>query len=94
MRLKGVIDGNQVNIPEPEGCDGDSKLYMLIGCDGVWETLTAKEILNVADQRIKANPDVKISIIVEELLEKLVAKETIEGLGCDNMSAILITFKH
>ncbi len=31
MRLKGVIDGNEVNIPEPNECDEDSKLYMLIG---------------------------------------------------------------
>ena len=69
-------------------------IYMLIGCDGVWETLTAKEILNIADQRIKTNPDVKVSIVVEELLDRLIAKETIEGVGCDNMSAIFITFRH
>jgi hypothetical protein len=31
VRLKGVIDGNQVNIPEPEGSDEDKKLYTLIG---------------------------------------------------------------
>lgn len=69
-------------------------VYMLIGCDGIWETLTAKEILNIADQRVKANPDVKVSTVVEELLDRLIAKETIEGVGCDNMSAILIQFKH
>ncbi len=31
MRLKGVIDGNQVNIPEPRKSDEVQKLYMLIG---------------------------------------------------------------
>ena len=31
MRLKSVIDGNQVNIPEPRRSDGDCKLYTLIG---------------------------------------------------------------
>lgn len=68
--------------------------YMLIGCDGIWETLNAKDIFSIADQRIKNNPDVKLSIVVEELLDRLIAKETIEGLGCDNMSAILIQFAH
>lgn len=66
--------------------------YMLIGCDGIWETLSAKDIFSIADQRIKNNPDVKLSIVVEELLDRLIAKETMEGVGCDNMSAILIQF--
>lgn len=68
--------------------------YMLIGCDGIWETLTAKEIFNIVDQRVKTNPDVKLSTVVEELLDRLIAKETMEGVGCDNMSAILIQFSH
>ena len=31
MRPKGVIDGNQVNIPGPVGSDGSRKLLGLIG---------------------------------------------------------------
>lgn len=68
--------------------------FMLIGCDGIWETLSAKDIFSIADQRIKNNPDVKLSIVVEELLDRLIAKETMEGVGCDNMSAILVQFSH
>lgn len=68
--------------------------YLLLGCDGIWETLSTKDIFNIADQRIKNNPDVKLSVVVEELLDRLIAKETIEGVGCDNMSAILIQFIH
>lgn len=66
--------------------------YLLIGCDGVWETLTAKDIFSIADQRIKNNPGVKLSTVVEELLDRLVAKDTSEGVGCDNMSAVFIQF--
>ena len=69
-----------------------SEKFMLIGCDGIWETLSAKDIFSIADQRIKNNPDVKLSIVVEELLDRLIAKETMEGVGCDNMSAIFIQF--
>ena len=31
--------------------------------------------------------------LVEELLEELLAKDTKEGIGCDNMTAILIYFQ-
>ena len=68
-------------------------IFMLIGCDGIWETLQTKEICTIIEQRISDNPDVKLTTIVEELLDRLIAKETIEGIGCDNMSAILIQFK-
>lgn len=69
-----------------------SDKYLLIGCDGIWETLSTPDIFSIADLRIKNNPDVKLSIVVEELLDKLIAKETMEGVGCDNMSAIFVQF--
>jgi serine/threonine protein phosphatase PrpC len=31
--------------------------------------------------------------LVEDLLDHLLARDTSEGLGCDNMTAILITLK-
>ena len=68
-------------------------LFMLIGCDGIWETLQTKEICTIVEQRLQENPNVKLSTIVEELLDRLIAKETIEGIGCDNMSAILVQFR-
>lgn len=64
-----------------------------MGCDGIWETLTAKEICVVIEQWLVSNPSVKLSSVVEDLLDKLIAKETIDGVGCDNMSAILIKLK-
>ena len=67
--------------------------YILIGCDGIWETLSAKDICTLIESRLIGNPNVKLSSVVEELLDKLIAKETMEGVGCDNMSAILIQFK-
>lgn len=68
--------------------------FMLIGCDGIWETLQTKEICSIIEQRLNDNPDVKLTVVVEELLDRLIAKETIEGIGCDNMSAILVQFRH
>ena len=68
--------------------------FILMGCDGIWETLSGKDICAFISQRLESNPAVKLSSIVEEVLDKLVAKETMEGVGCDNMSAILIKLNH
>ena len=67
--------------------------FLLMGCDGVWETLTAEEICEGIQQRLSQNPKVQLSVIVEELLDKLLAPDTVAGTGCDNMSAILFRFK-
>jgi serine/threonine protein phosphatase PrpC len=31
-------------------------------------------------------------VVVEDLLDHLLAKDTSEGVGCDNMTVLLITF--
>ena len=68
--------------------------FVLMGCDGIWETLSGKEICTFIDTRLSSNSNVKLSSVVEDVLDKLIAKETMEGVGCDNMSAILIQYKH
>lgn len=64
--------------------------WVLIGCDGVWEMLKTEEIVQFIDGKVEACEDLKT--IMEQLFEKLIAKETISGVGCDNMTAILIVF--
>lgn len=66
--------------------------FMLVGCDGIWETLTAAEIGKIVDMRLN-KPDASLTGVAEELLDKLIAKDTSEGTGCDNMSLILVQFK-
>ena len=66
--------------------------FILIGCDGIWETMSTKDICEFARDQI--NEKVELSKIVEDILDKVIAKETIEGFGCDNMSLILVKFKN
>ena len=65
---------------------------MLIGCDGIWETMETKDICQVIKKDFQGKKS--IDKIVEDLLDKLIAKETIDGVGCDNMSAVLVRFKN
>lgn len=71
--------------------DGDE--FIIIGCDGIWETKSAEQICEITSDRLRSNPVGKISVIVGELLDQLIAKETTEGMGCDNMSCIIVQFK-
>lgn len=71
----------------------EDQQFLIIGCDGIWETKTAEEICEITQDRLKTNPVGKISVVVGELLDMLIAKETTEGMGCDNMSCIIVQFK-
>ena len=71
-----------------------SMKFMLIGCDGIWETLSAHDICKLVDTRLGNTKQVPIIPICHELLDKLLATNTTEGTGCDNMSLIILEFKH
>lgn len=67
--------------------------FLLVGCDGIWETLTAQDICKLVSNKLNDNKTQQLSSICEELLDKLIAKDTTEGTGCDNMSLVLVQFK-
>ena len=46
-------------------------------------------------KKLKEDPKIKISKIVEDMLDSIVAKDLYNesGVGCDNMTCIVIVFK-
>lgn len=69
----------------------DEDCYILMGCDGVWEILSDDEICKFVKDRL-AN-ERTMSTVLGELLDKCLAPDTTQGVGCDNMSTVLIKFK-
>ena len=67
--------------------------FILMGCDGLWEKYVedTNGLISLVRQIMRKN-DSKFKETLEELLDTLIAKETKEGVGCDNMTAILIAF--
>lgn len=67
--------------------------FIIMGCDGIWEKWSNQEMVDWIRPRLtEGQSEAKI---VEDLLHTLLSPnytET-EGIGCDNMSAILIRFK-
>lgn len=66
--------------------------FIVMGCDGVWEILTDEEICKFIKDRMATEKT--LSKICEELLDKCLAPDTTQGVGCDNMSAVIIAFKN
>lgn len=67
----------------------------MLACDGIWDCLSNEECVKKMDELIqkhKSNMKDKISRPVEELLGDILAPNTDDGIGTDNMTAILILF--
>ena len=67
--------------------------FIIMGCDGIWERFVenSQGLIDILKSQFKMNKD--MNKIVEDLLNMLLAKDTHEGIGCDNMTAILIKLK-
>ena len=69
--------------------------FVFVACDGIWDCVSNENCarkLNDYMKELKTRPD-NMCPPVEALLEELCAKSTIEGIGTDNMTAILIKMK-
>ncbi|XP_073975928.1 probable protein phosphatase 2C T23F11.1 [Rhodnius prolixus] len=67
--------------------------FILLACDGIWDVLSNEEAVHFVREHLLAGtePDV----ICEELMnECLSSTNQASGIGCDNMTAVLITFLH
>jgi len=71
-----------------ENCD-----FIIIGCDGIWDCLTPQQACDYVINNIKKNN--KISKTIENMMDSILAKDKMNelGIGCDNMSCIVIEFK-
>ena len=67
--------------------------FFLVGCDGIWERYVenTQGLLDLVKSQLRNKKEHKR--IVEDLLMLFLAKDTQEGIGCDNMTMILVVLK-
>lgn len=69
--------------------------FMIIGCDGIWDCLNNQEACDLVKNSLKETPTGKISPIIEGIMDKICATDIYNetGVGCDNMTCIVVEFK-
>lgn len=67
--------------------------FIVLACDGVWDVMTCEQCVQFIYERL---PTLPLGQIVEALLEHCLARDvsTSGGLGCDNMTCVVMRFKH
>jgi serine/threonine protein phosphatase PrpC len=68
--------------------------FIVMGCDGIYDTLTSQQIVDTFYTEFKKNPRKKLMMMVEDFVDSLISVDLTqtEGKGCDNMTCILIKF--
>lgn len=65
--------------------------FLILGCDGIWETLPTEKIVDFVRERLAEKKNLKD--VVESLMDTLLAKDTTVIHGLDNMTCIIVEFK-
>lgn len=70
--------------------------FMVVACDGVWDVLSNDDVVTFIRQRLPLTPNTNVSLsqILEDMLDACLSPDLhrTQGLGGDNMTAVLVTF--
>ena len=70
--------------------------FIVLGCDGIWDCLTNQEACDYVKNDLKiSGENTKLSGILEKMLDSICATDIYNetGVGCDNMTCLIVQFK-
>ena len=70
--------------------------YIVMGCDGVYETKSSQEIAGLVYNEATSNATEKLTEVAAKLLDQIISPDYLQtnGAGCDNMTCIIIKLIH
>ncbi|PAA67363.1 hypothetical protein BOX15_Mlig032573g1, partial [Macrostomum lignano] len=67
--------------------------FIVLACDGIWDVLTNQEVVNFV--RVRLAQEMDPDVVCEDLMMQCLAPDCHNsGLGCDNMTVMIIGFLH
>eukprot|EP00358_Blepharisma_japonicum_P006559 CAMPEP_0202940596 /NCGR_PEP_ID=MMETSP1395-20130829/728_1 /ASSEMBLY_ACC=CAM_ASM_000871 /TAXON_ID=5961 /ORGANISM="Blepharisma japonicum, Strain Stock R1072" /LENGTH=140 /DNA_ID=CAMNT_0049635165 /DNA_START=522 /DNA_END=944 /DNA_ORIENTATION=+ len=68
--------------------------FIILACDGIWDILTCQQCVEICYKNIAEGID--LGDAVEKVIDRCLAPDVAStgGLGCDNMTMILVKFNH
>ncbi|KEG15400.1 putative protein phosphatase 2C [Trypanosoma grayi] len=68
----------------------DRDEFAVIACDGIWDVMSNEQVVEFV--RLRVQRRLPLDQIAEELIERCLSPQPF-GLGCDNMSVVIVQFK-
>ena len=69
--------------------------YVFVACDGIWDCVSNEQLVTKMNDYIKELKPKPSNFCppIEALFEEICADSTADGIGTDNMTAIIVKFK-
>lgn len=80
---KKLLPENQIVTANPEITSApiNDVDFIFLGCDGVFDCLSNQEIANYIYSKLKSSPDMKLTKILEEMLDEILATDLYSGIS-------------
>lgn len=70
--------------------------FMVLACDGIWDCLTSQECVSLVREFLNSSQSRgDLSSCLEQMFDQIIARDVASsgGIGCDNMTAVIVQFK-